>query len=116
MTGRLARLYRESFSNLGPAGHSPQTSRISRWAVSLIVLGWGAGLASMAWLREQAVFESVHFALTSGALIGVAGAGAIGLGLQRGRALGARSAHALLGAGGLLLGLAAAVAGMAILP
>lgn len=89
---------------------------LARWVVPLIVLGWGAGLASMAWLRGKPVVQSVHFPLASAAALGLASAGAIGLALQRGRALGARTAHALLGAGGLLLGLAAAVAGMAILP
>ena len=106
---RRARLRR---SPADPARHAA----LARWVVPLIMLGWGAGLASMAWLREKPLLESVHFPLASAALLGMGAAGVIGLAMQRGRALGARGAHALLGAGGLLLGLAAAVAGMAILP
>ena len=106
---RRARLRR---SPADPARHAA----LARWVVPLILLGWGAGLASMAWLREKPLLESVHFPLASAALLGIGAAGVIGLAMQRGRALGARGAHALLGAGGLPLGLAAAVAGMAILP
>ncbi len=68
---------------------SARHARLARWVVPLVVVGWGAGLASMAWLRGGPALQSVHFPLAS---------------------------SALLGAGCLLLGLAAAIAGMAILP
>jgi hypothetical protein len=106
---RSARLARRATD---PARHVA----LARWVVPLVVFGWTAGLASMAWLRERPLLESAHFPLASAAALGIGAAGCVGLALERGRALGARSAHALLGAGGLLLGLAAAVAGMAILP
>ncbi len=95
---------------------SARHARLARWVVPLVVVGWGAGLASMAWLRGGPALQSVHFLLASSALLGMGAAAAIGLAMERGRARRARTAHALLGAGGLLLGLAAAIAGMAILP
>ena len=106
---RRARLARRPAD---PARHA----RLARWLVPLVVLGWGAGLASMVWLRGRPALESVHFPLASSALLGMGAAGAIGLAMERGRALRARSAHALLGAGGVLLALAAAIAGLALLP
>ena len=90
--------------------------RLARWVVPGVVVGFGAGLASMVGLRGEAPAESLHFLLASGALLGIGAAGSLGLLLERGRAMSARSAHALLGASGLLLALAAAVAGIAILP
>ena len=70
----------------------------------------------MVWLRGRPALQSVHFPLASSALLGMGAAAAIGLAMERGRALRARSAHALLGAGGVLFALAAAIAGLAILP
>ncbi len=85
--------------------------------MGLIVLGFGAGLASMGWLRGKPVFESVHAVLVSTVLLSLLGAAALGLRLERrGDARAVRRAHLILGAGGLLLGLAAAIAGLAILP
>lgn len=100
----------------GEAADSTRHRKLAHWVVPLVLLGWGAGLASMGWLRAKPVFESVHFPLASAAMLGIAAAGVIGLLLERGHAMRARSAHALLGGAGVLLALAAAVAGMAILP
>jgi hypothetical protein len=90
--------------------------RLARVVVGLAILGFGAGLASMGWLRGKAVFESVHAWLATGALLGFLAGGSLGLALER-RAPGhTRTWHALTASAGLLLGLAAAVAGFAILP
>jgi hypothetical protein len=91
--------------------------RLGRIAVALLVAGFGAGLASMAWLRPgEPLAESVHFRLALPAMLGLAAGGALGLRLERGAGLSVRRLHAWLAALGLLLGLAAGVAGISILP
>lgn len=91
--------------------------RLGRSAVPLAIAGFGLGLASMAWLRPgQAPAGSVHFALALPAIVGLAAGGALGLRLERGASPATRRWHAWLGALGLVLGLAAGVAGLAILP
>jgi len=91
--------------------------RLARIFVGLILLGFGAGLVSMGWLRGKPVFESVHAVLVSGVLGSLVLAAALGLRLERGAsAASVRRAHQILGAGGLLLALSAAIAGFAILP
>jgi hypothetical protein len=91
--------------------------RLGRAAVALLVGGGAIGLGSMAWLRpEEPLGASVHFRIALPALAGLAAGGILGLRLERGAGPGTRSLHAWLGALGLLLGLAAAGAGSAILP
>jgi hypothetical protein len=90
--------------------------RLARVVVTLALLGFGSGLASMGWLRGKAVFESVHAWLASGALVGFLAGGALGLALERRGRRPTRTWHALTASAGLLLGMAAAVAGFAILP
>ncbi len=107
---RRARFLRQPFD-------SRLHRRLARIFVALVVLGFGAGLASMGWLRGEPVFESVHSILVSGVLVSLLLAASLGLLLER--RLGSRwirSAHLMLGAGGLLLALTAAIAGFAILP
>jgi hypothetical protein len=102
---------------LGLPRDSRAHRRLARWVVPLIALGFAAGLASMGWLRDEPPARSAHFALALPAAIGFAAGGLLGLRLERrGGSPRMRNLHALLGAGGLLLGLAAAVAGFAILP
>ncbi len=90
--------------------------RLARVLVVLAVLGFGSGLVSMGWLREKPLFDSVHAWLASGALVGFSSGGALGLWLERRGRGSIRTWHALTASAGLLLGLAAAVAGFAILP
>jgi hypothetical protein len=91
--------------------------RLGRIAVPLLLLGFGAGLASMHWLRpDWALASSAHFALALPAALGCAAGAALGLRLERGGGATTRRLHAWLGAAGLLFGLAAAVAGLSILP
>lgn len=91
--------------------------RLGRGAVPLLIAGAAAGLASMAWLRPgEPLAESAHFRLALPALLGLGAGGILGLRLERGAGMRVRRLHAWLAALGLLLGLAAAGAGMAILP
>jgi len=86
---------------------SARHRRLGKIVVVLALAGFGAGLASMGLL---------HAWLGLGAFLGFSIGGAIGLSLERRiRAL-PRSIHAVTASIGLLLGLAAAVAGLAILP
>ena len=100
-------------------GRSPDSRRhrrLGKLFVALVGVGFAVGLASMAWLRDRAVFESIHALLTLSALLGFLGAAALGLRLEVRPESRAREIHVALGAGGLLLALTAAVAGFAILP
>ena len=107
---RRARFLRQPFD-------SRRHRRLARIFVGLVVLGFGAGLASMGWLRGEPLFESVHALLVSGVLASLLGAATLGHRLERGGGPGwIRPAHLVLGAGGLLLALTAAIAGFAILP
>jgi heme/copper-type cytochrome/quinol oxidase subunit 3 len=90
--------------------------RVARVVVILAIAGFGSGLASMAFLRGKPLFESVHVWLASGALLGFAAGGTLGLALERRGRAPLRNWHALTASLGLLFGLAAAVAGLAILP
>jgi len=101
---------------LGSPVRSERHRRWGRAVVLLLLAGFFSGLASMAWLRQETPLESVHFLLALPAVLGFLGAGALGLQLERRAPVALRGLHALLGAMGLLLGLAAAVAGFAILP
>ena len=84
--------------------------------IVLVALGWAGGVASMVLLRNREMFESIHWPFGTSALALLLVAGAIGLRLERGRALDQRTAHAAFGALGVLMMLGAAVAGMSILP
>ena len=95
-----------------PARHT----RLARLFVPLVLLGYGSGLGSMALLRDEPLFDSVHVLLTSSAVTGFVCAYLLGRRLERGPSRAVRTAHLICGAGGLLLALAAAVAGIAILP
>ena len=102
---------------VGRRADSRRHRRLGRLAVPLLILGFGAGLASMAWLRPaEPLAESVHFRLALPAVVGLAAGGFFGLRLERGARGATRGLHAWLAALGLLLGLAAGVAGFAILP
>ena len=101
---------------LARAYDSRRHRRLARWLVGLLVLGFAGGLASMNWLRPDEPLRSVHFALAAPALLGFVAGGALGLRLERRSSSGLRNLHALCGAAGLLLGLAAGVAGFSILP
>jgi hypothetical protein len=98
----------------------PVQSERHRWLakrfVPLAALGFCAGLASMAWLRDDDVFESVHSLLALGALAGLVSGGLLGLRLERRAGGRLRTLHSICAGLGLLIGLAAAVAGIAILP
>ena len=106
---RQARLQRLRFD-------SRRHRRLARIFVALVLLGLSTGLASMGWLRGKALFESVHAVLVSGVTLSLLGAALLGRRLERGAGARVRSVHVLLGAGGLLLALTAAIAGFAILP
>lgn len=101
------------------AGRSHDSSRHRRLARLLLIgvaVGAASGLASMAWIRERSVADSLHFALATSAVVAMASAGTLGLWLERGASLKVRVVHAACGAGGVLIALGAAAAGMAILP
>lgn len=106
---RRGRLLRRPFD---PRRHR----RLARVVVVLVVLGFGAGLASMGWLRGKAMYTSVHAWLATGSLVGFTTGGALGLWLERRGRSPVRPWHALTASAGLLFGLAAAMAGFAILP
>lgn len=91
-------------------------TRIARPLVVLIALGYASGLASMIWLRREVPMASVHFWLASGAALGLVGAGALGLWLERRVSADVRALHLAAGSIGLLLALGAALAAFAILP
>ena len=106
---RRARLLRRPFD---PRRHK----RLAPIVVALASLGFLSGLASMGVLRGKQVFGSVHAWLAFGALLGFSAGGALGLMLERRGRGPLRNWHALTASVGLLLGLAAALAGLAILP
>lgn len=90
--------------------------RLARWFVALVLLGFGSGLGSAVGLRGMEALESVHAWLAGSACTGLATAAGLGLWLEA-RAPGrVRTLHAACGAAGLLVALAGAVAGFAILP
>jgi hypothetical protein len=91
--------------------------RLARWFVALAALGYLSGLVSMVWLRGQEPWQSAHGAITSAALAALLSAAALGQRMVHHAAPPAlRAVHLSAGALGLLLALAAAIAGFAILP
>jgi len=112
---------REGFKlrRLRQSGHGRSSARHRRLAklfVPFMGAGYVFGLVSLGLLRDQPLFQSLHWPLATVALIALAGAGSLGLALERGRSLDQRDAHALLGAAGVLFALFAAAAGVSILP
>lgn len=100
----------------GRAFDSRRHRRLAKLLVALLALGWTGGLASMVLLRNQGMFESIHWPFGTTALLLIIAAGALGLRMERAHTPGQRSLHATLGALGMLLALGATVAGMSILP
>ena len=113
---RRNRLGGNPAGRIPPAGAAARHRRLGKVFVLLAGAGFASGLASMGWIRGEALFESVHAVLATAALVGFAAGGALGLWLERHPASSARAAHAIAAGGGLLVGLAAAIAGFAILP
>jgi hypothetical protein len=100
-------------------GNPFDSSRHQRWArilVVLVALGFALGLASLGLLRGRPVGGSVHFPLALASGVGITLAGALGTWLARGAPARVRVIHAACGAAGVLLGIGAAIAGLAILP
>ena len=101
---------------LGRGRDSRRHRRLARPFVAVVVLGYLLGLASMGLLRGEPPLRSFHALLTTGALTGVVSAYLLGRRLERRPSPWVRTAHLICGAVGLLLALAAGVAGIAILP
>jgi len=106
---RRARILRQRYDNR-------RHRRFARVFVLLASAGFASGLASMAFLRGKPIFGSVHAVFTSAALCGFVIGGMLGLKLERTGRSPLRGFHAITASLGLLLGLAAFVAGFAILP
>lgn len=106
---RRARLARGPFD-------SSRHRRLARVLVVGVAAGAVLGVVSVVWLRGDPPARSVHFPIVLATVALLACAGGLGLALERGAGGRARAVHALCGALGVLLALAAAVAGMAILP
>ncbi len=89
--------------------------RVAKPAALLVAVGFVGGPVSMALLRGETPFGTIHawLGLASALLFGAASV--LGRRLEKSRPA-SRDAHTLLGALGLLLGAAAAVAGFNILP
>jgi hypothetical protein len=90
--------------------------RLGRVFLVALVIGYASGLGSLGGLRGEPLFASFHFLLTSGALSSVTAAYVLGRRLERAGTARVRRVHVICGSTGLLLGLAAAAAGLAILP
>ena len=95
---------------------SSRHRRLARVLVAGVVAGAVLGVVSIVWLRGDPPARSVHFPIALVAALLIASAGGLGLLLERGGVGRTRAVHALCGVLGVLLALAAAVAGMAILP
>jgi hypothetical protein len=98
-----------------PAGARRRHVRLARPAVLLVCVGFAGGLASAIWLRGLAPLTSFHGVLASLALVLFVAAARQGTRLERGDTQ-VRNLHARLGAGALLVGAAAAIAGFILLP
>jgi hypothetical protein len=98
-----------------PAGARRRHVRLARPAVLLVCVGFAGGLASAIWLRGFAPLTSFHGVLASLALVLFVAAARQGTRLERGDTQ-VRNLHARLGAGALLVGAAAAIAGFILLP
>ncbi len=106
---RASRLRRRGYD-------SRRHRRLARGFVGLALLGGVVGLASATALRGMEPLRSVHAAMVVPAVLALTVAAGFGLRLERGGSLGVRRAHLVAGTVGLLVALAGAVAGWAILP
>lgn len=98
-----------------PSGARQRHLRLARPTVSLIGVGFLAGLVSAVWLRGMPPLRSFHALLACLALGLFLAAARMGARLERGEH-GVRALHAALGAGALLVSVVAAIAGFALLP
>ena len=98
-----------------PPGSRLRHLRIAKLAVVLICVGFAGGVASAIWLRGLAPLRSFHGLLGVLALSLFLLAARMGARLEHGDAA-VRAVHARLGAGALLAGVAAALAGLVLLP
>jgi len=98
-----------------PRGARRSHLRAAKPAVALLCVGFAGGLASAVWLRGMAPLRSFHALLGVLAIALFAFTARQGFRLERGDAS-VRELHGRLGAGALLLGLAAAIAGFVLLP
>ena len=101
---------------LGQRADSRRHRRLARTFVASVALGYPLGLVSLGLLRSEPVFASLHSIFASGALCGLVGAYLLGRRLERRPTPLCRTVHLICGSVGLLLALAAGVAGIAILP
>jgi hypothetical protein len=98
-----------------PAGARRRHLRVAKPAVALICVGFAGGLISAVWLRGMTPLASFHGLLGVAALTLFLATWRQGARLERGDGQ-VRALHARLGAGALLLAVAAALAGFVILP
>ena len=98
-----------------PVGARRRHLRVAKPAVALICVGFAGGLVSAVWLRGMTPLASFHGLLGVAALTLFLATWRQGARLERGDAR-VRALHARLGAGALLLAVAAALAGFVILP
>lgn len=98
-----------------PPGARRRHLRLARPALTLICVGFLGGLISAVWLRGFSPLRTFHALLACVALALFLGAGRLGARLARGDA-DARALHARLGAGAVLVSIAAAIAGFVLLP
>jgi hypothetical protein len=89
--------------------------RLAKPALVLVLLGFGLGLVSSAWLRGWQPLASFHGLLALAVLALFGAAAALGRRLEHGRSR-AFDVHALLGGLAVLLAALAAVAGFSLLP
>jgi hypothetical protein len=98
-----------------PPGARRRHLRIAKPAVVLACVGFAGGLASAIWLRGFEPLRSFHGLLAVVALALFLATARLGVRLERGDRT-ARALHARLAAGALLAGVAAAIAGLVLLP
>lgn len=89
--------------------------RLARPAVVLVVLGFVAGPASMAWLRDREAFDTLHAVLGTLAAALFVTTAVIGRRVEQGR-LDASAAHGRVALAAMIAAGAAAVAGFVLLP
>jgi len=98
-----------------PRGTRRLHLRVAKLAVAFVLLGFLAGPLSVWGLRDWTPLSTFHGLVGGVAAVLFAGAAAQGRRLERGDRE-ARTLHAWLGAGALLAGLVAAMAGFDLLP
>lgn len=113
-SGLALRRTRRGLARRHPA-QRPRHLRLAKTAVAMILAGFVAGPASMAWLRGESPFGTVHALLGGLAAALFGGAALLGRRLERGRSR-AFDPHAVMGVLAVLAGAVAAVAGFVLLP